>query len=173
MSIPNSTASYSSRKQIQRWIFLFENFIHTERDEFEREKERKEKILIPSYVAKGQFPRNDNIRTCSWRYLESSRWLDARSLTRSLVRSLAHSLTHDRPCKLVHNLTNTHRNGPWPRVVGSTRRSRSGVPWGRAAQSQLVGRRVRIYRARSVDRTRSASCLLPAPIVLPQLNRKC
>ena len=143
-------------------------------------KERRKKILIPSYAAKGQFLRNDNIRTCSLvrGYLESSRWLAlslSRSLVRSVARSLARSLTHtliDR-VNLVHNLTNTHRDGPWPRVVGSTRRSRSGVPWGRAAQSQLVGRSVRIYRARSVDRTRSASCLLPAPIVLPQLNRKC
>ena len=144
-------------------------------------KERRKKILIPSYAAKGQFPRNDNIRTCSLvrGYLESSRWLALslslslpRSLGRSLARSFTHSHTIDR-VNLVHNLTNTHRDGPWPRVVGSTRRSRSGVPWGRAAQSQLVGRSVRIYRARSVDRTRSASCLLPAPIVLPQLNRKC
>ena len=146
-------------------------------------KERRKKILIPSYAAKGQFLRNDNIRTCSLARsfantssppggsLSLSLSLP-RSLGRSLARSFTHSHTIDR-VNLVHNLTNTHRDGPWPRVVGSTRRSRSGVPWGRAAQSQLVGRSVRIYRARSVDRTRSASCLLPAPIVLPQLNRKC
>ena len=147
-------------------------------------KERRKKILIPSYAAKGQFLRNDNIRTCSLArsFADTSsppggsRSLSlSRSLVRSLARSLARSLTHTPigRVNLVHNLTNTHRDGPWPRVVGSTRRSRSGVPWGRAAQSQLVGRSVRIYRARSVDRTRSASCLLPAPIVLPQLNRKC
>ena len=116
---------------------------------------------------KTEAPPSISVRTCSI--------LMARAVPRSMIQAIefVRSLA-SKTCVCMWKLTdgNDGEAGPWPRV-GSTLVDRDPSV---AAQSQLVGRRERIHRARSVDRTVSSIVFTSGPhprIVVAQRNRKC